>query len=224
MKDILEKSVAVLPVYFSDLLELFFAPKTFLQRKQVADQGDFQASCLFLGLSLLLLFLAENILRGNPDGHSVQGVASLFALTTFYILLWLVVLRLSWLAVNGKASFRQLFVLQAYASGPILYIVGGANLLAYAVTQRLDPDGTEALKDAMRSGVPDIELLSPSAQLFFACTLGTGLFLALVWGIAAWGAFREANAVTRTRSAMAFLILCVLSLPAFAIVFLLNSL
>lgn len=190
MYDFVKLALAQIPQYFMDLVEVTTHPKSFLRRKRGGGPDAANEACIFYGVTLLIatIFMVPSLPKAEGFERNVLMAAVFQGLM---LMLSLIVIRIAWKLVGGQATIRQLFVCTAYLSGPTTFVLlmffnVGDVLFRFAET------GGQAISNG-------------SAMI--------GAALAFVWATLGWGAYRTVNRVSRLRSAVAYLLSAILSMP-----------
>lgn len=194
MIDFVKLALAQIPQYFIDLVEVTTHPKSFLRRKRGGGPDTANKACIFYGVTLLIatIFLIPTLPKTEAFERNLLLAAVFQGLM---LLMALIVIRVAWKLVGGQATIRQLFVCTAYLSGPTTFVL----LMFFSIGDvlfRFAETGGQAVSTA-------------------SATVGVGL--AFLWATLGWGAYRTVNRVSRLRSAVAYLLSVMLSLPVILI-------
>lgn len=194
MNDFVKLALAQIPQYFIDLVEVTTHPKSFLRRKRGTGPDAVNKACVFYGVTLLIatIFLVPALPKN--DGFELNLLMTA-ALQGLMLLMSLIVIRIAWKLVGGQATIRQLFVCTAYLSGPTTFVLLMFFIIGDVLFRFADTDG-QAISNA---------------------TAMIGAALAFVWATLGWGAYRTVNRVSRVRSALAYLLAAILSMPVLLI-------
>ena len=208
--------------YLSDLLGLTSGPKRFLAGRLARQESRWQEGFLFFASSFVLTIAVSLPLVGaNPlrelasDTGFVIGSAVLFGYAVY----------VAWRLVGAKAPIRQFFTVHFYLAGVLKLMMTATYVFMLGVLRAGDP----ALNREVMAWVADgemLRLLSAGDRMLaesgawrvaiFVAAAGWGAMLA--WIAVAWGAYRALTGLGRLRSALAFLLFCLLCLPAFLLV------
>jgi hypothetical protein len=222
MKDLIEKIVAYLPQYLVDFGSLFSAPKRFIARKNTTAEETFGQSLLFLGVSIVLVVIMTAPLL--PPGKDLWTYVGATAVTLLVgVSLSAIALRLAWHLVGGKATIRSFFVTYAYFSGPVIVVFTFFQLLGVGVFKVLAPELYTQVIEAQTNKQPLPDLSGSSVPLISFFILVAGLLFLSVWGLVAWGAYRELNGLGKWRSSVALLIMGPLGWAIAAVLFFVSS-
>ena len=218
MKDLLEKILVYLPQYLSDFGLLLSGPKKFISKKYLKSEETFVQSLLFLGISLILVIVmtAPFLFPGRDLWAHVGTVAIGFLLG---VSLYAIALRFAWRIVGGTATVRSFFVIYAYYFGVGMVLLTLFHLLGEGIFKVFAPDLHAKVLEAWLVKKPIPNLSGNSVVLISLLVRIAGSFVVFAWGIVGWGAYRELNALSRTRSAVALSIALVLAIPVIVIVY-----
>jgi hypothetical protein len=97
------------------------------------------------------------------------------------------------------------------------------QLLGEGVFKVLAPDLYGQVIQAKLNKQPTPDLLGSSVPLISSVVLVAGFFALSVWGLVAWGAYRELNGLTKRRSFVALMIAGLLGWLIAAVVFFIQS-
>lgn len=194
MMDFVKLALAQIPQYFLDLVEVTTHPKSFLRRKRGGGPDMTNKACIFYGVTLLIATIF--MIPALPKTESFERNLLLAAVFQgLMLLMLLIVIRIAWKLVGGQASIRQLFVCTAYLSGPTTFVL----LMFFSIGDVL-----------FRFAETDGQAVSTAPAM-------VGAALAFVWATLGWGAYRTVNRVSRLRSAVAYLLSAILSMPVLLI-------
>jgi len=216
MKDLLEKILMYLPQYLMDFGLLLSAPKKFISSKYLKSEETFVQSLLFLGVSLVLVVVmtAPFLFPGRDLWAHVGTVAIGFSLG---VCLYAIALRLAWWIVGGKSAVRSFFVIYAYYFGVGMVLLTLFRLLGEGVFKVFAPELHTRVLEAWLTRKPIPDVSGNSVVLISTLVFMSGFVIVFAWGIVGWGAYKELNALSRTRSFVALLIALVLAIPVTAI-------
>lgn len=221
MKDLLEKILQYLPMYFIDFGQLFSGPKTFLQSKR-AEPNAFNNALIFISICLLLSNLMNYPLRPNNSDMLAQTMAS-GVLWLIAISLGAAVLMICWRVAGGRAEPQAFFVVYLYQFGLVAVLSSAVQLAAFGFVKTVDRDRYGAFVATIRTGRDLTGVVNRSAAMGAIVILLSGIALCCVWQVIAWGAFRDLFGAGRGRSAFVALLALLLSIPVLAIVVFVGS-
>lgn len=210
MKDLIEKILAYLPQYLGDFWSLCSGPKRFMAQKNTVAEDSLDESLIFLGVSLVLIVVLTSA-RRPPNTELWSYVGQTGAVVLASVGLGAIGLRLAWRLVGGKTTVRSFFITYAYFYS--VTIVGLTFFQAFAVGVYKAFAGPlyDQVIDAQQHDlpIPESDSIVPfvADSLFYA-----GYIFLSLWGFVAWGAYRELNGLSKSRSFFAFMIMGVLSL------------
>ncbi len=222
MKELIEKILAYLPQYLTNFGSLFVGPKRFIGQRNTAAEDSFGESLLFLGISLILvIIMTAPLLPPGKDLWTYVGANAVIYLLT--VSLSAIALRLAWRVVGGKTTIRSFFVTYAYFFGVLIVIYTLFILLGEGVFKVFEPELYAKVIQAKlnKQEIPDV-----SGSTVFWVSFGIlimGWVFLSVWGLVAWGAYRELNGLSKWRSFFAFTIMSILGWLIAAIVFFVAS-
>ena len=212
----IEQAVGFIPAYVSDLLHLLSGPKQFIGERLVADERPLERAFVFAFVSWLLANIST-----MPIQSSVPWVTDLaFAFGTILALGGAVLV--AWRLVGARAPIQSFFIVHLYVASIFrfglalffLSFVGTLSVWDRAAFEDVTAlaKGGDILGELLRRTTHVTENRGWLAALGVAYVVLAGM---LIWGVFAWGAYRRLNALSKTRSALAFLLFCILSLPVF---------
>ena len=214
MKEIVPLILSQIVHYLRDLFRILVRPKRFVRSRNTYSEASLTKSLTFLGISFALYsILLSALLPAGTDFFARTARNALFCLMT--AVSQAAALTFSWRIVGGRASFGRQLVTLFYFGGPFLLIFGVLVVFALGVLQSTFPELFDCAKNViMRGGRDDggechgllVAILSSDRafQLLFALVpLVLSLVVPWVWIYVGWGAYRELNAVSKTRSFLA---------------------
>lgn len=211
MKEIIDAALVQIPRYFTDLLDVSMGPKRFVVRQCANETEPVNEAFTFLGITLLADLLLQ--LPLVPAKENLLLKLATFAVTGGLMLLaTLAALRIAWMVVGGTANMKRLFVCTAYLLAPMLFIMVAFFLVGDVMFRIINPEGYQLLRINPFAELPDSAIEKGG---FFVCMvfLVLGLAAGYAWFFVAWGAYRILNGVSRFRSAIAFFIYNLISIP-----------
>ncbi len=217
MKELFDKVWRALPAYFGKLLELLSHPKIFIRKLNVRAPGAVKDGLTFIGITVFVTLVAQA--PGLLQMKDVLPVATIAVISVLGLLLSVGALSLAWRVVGGKLNFKTYFIVSCYVASvsTLLFLV--FVLVAVGVLNALDPvHAPELLKGDVSGGA-----LNGVGAMVYLGILAVGVLGTLVWISVVWGAFRELNSLSKTRSAVAFAIFVTLSFVVLALEALMGS-
>jgi hypothetical protein len=216
LKELLERLVTLVPAYFADLVQFTAGPKRFLtKRTRTWNDG-----LTFLAISFLLTFIVQLPLsRTDP----LLDAATSAAFVLFYVVLYGYAVLLSWRAVGGTAPIERFFAIHFYVAGVLKLILSAVFMTAMGLIRMGDPSAYEEMNNAIYSGnvlwfVTNAERFAYQPVWQMAGALAViGVLAMLAWILTIWGAYREVNRLSKTRSAVAFVIFCAACVPIYIV-------
>src|SRR5262249_42711291 len=137
MKDIIEKILAYLPQYFTELGEVCTTPKRFIAERDVNSDETFTASLLFLAISLVLQTLISAPL--NPSGRDLwTELGSVAVVTMMDVTLGALAIYIAWWIVGGRARAKGFFTTFFYFSGVPMVIGAASGLFDLSIVKVFD--------------------------------------------------------------------------------------
>jgi hypothetical protein len=195
-----------------DLGLLISGPKKFMAQKNTRAEDIFIQSLIFLGVSIVLFVIMTAPLR--PSGIDLWTyLAANAGASLLSVSLFAVALRVAWRLVGGKSPIGSFFVTYAYFFGTVIIILMPVLFLSEGVFKVLAPDLYAQVVHARLNKQPMPDLSGSSVPLIAFIILLAGFSLISVWGVIAWGAYRQLNSLSKWRSFIAFMIMGLLSLP-----------
>lgn len=230
MKDIVSLVLSQIVHYLRDLFGIIVRPKRFVRTRNHYSEASLTQSLTFMGISFALCsILLSGLLPAGTDFLARTARNALFCLMT--AVSQAVALKFSWRLAGGRANFGRQVVTLFYFGGPFLLIFAVLLLFALGVLQFTFPDFFEPFKNFIMLGGRDngefhrslvAVLSSDRAPSFLLAMAPSFLSFAVpwIWVYAGWGAYRELNAVSKTRSFFAgviyaFLVILILAFFSF---------
>jgi len=224
MRDSLEKIVSYLPVYIPDLVQIVSGPKQFVAERNRENKADIVKAFTFFGVSLSIFFILQS--GFNVPGKDFWTNAAIHGiLYLLFVVLFSAVLRLSWKIVGGKADYQRFLITSSYYMGVLLMGMATATLCFIAILRLFYPDSNAWLAKFVAD--PNLRrAYNPDPRISRGILVAFTAFLAVaistfVWGFVGWGAYRELNQLSRSRSCMALFLTILFSLPVAAVLFML---
>jgi hypothetical protein len=147
----------------------------------------------------VLAFVAQMpLLTGTPDPLTSLSVRATVAFLS--LILTVAALQLCWRAVGGKGALRATFLLSCYVVSFTTLVLVVFALAGEGLFRVLDPAG---YRDFHQGQLASFEGF---AFRLYAGLLIAGVVAASSWAWVAWGAYRHVHQVSRTRSALAFVL------------------
>lgn len=215
MQDMLTSILKYIPAFLDEFIALVSGPKRFIARKNSQSiDNNFVNALAFLGISMILLFLLRAPLF-HEDAF-IPNVVSAIVSALLIVVIYSAVFRLSWRIVGGAAPLKSFMITYAYYCGVLLVIIVlfmtiGEGVFkttspeVYAMAVSANPE--QAFTDAGIDPFDDDGFLASQLILYL------GIWIAGIWTWVGWGAYRELNGLTKTKSIIAFVLVVVLSMP-----------
>lgn len=222
MKELLEKIVSYLPVYVPDFVRLVSGPKSFVAERNKKNEGGLVRAFTFLGVSLAIFFILQWGFvapgKASSTDAAIHGI-----LYVLFVVGFSGILRLSWKIVGGKARYDRFLITTSYYVGVCLIGMAIATLCSIAILRLFYPDSNTwfvsvvAAKNPWAVQMPDPRILKGILASFLAfLVVAASTF---VWGLVAWGAYRELNQLPRSRSCAALFLTVLFSSPVVGVLF-----
>ena len=225
MKDLLATVFGNLRTYVPVLAALVARPKTTIAKHVAGDEADLSGALVFVGITVAIGFAFQApLLRPGEDFTMTAG-----AMAAFKILIIPFDAFLVWVAfriVGGTGRYDATLSAYLYVISPLYLALIVLNTTALGLVIAGNPDLADKIRDsrAYLFDNPDqLEALAENAPFIAWGYIGL-LYLQfltlLIWGILCLGAFRRIHAVSKVRSAVAYVISFVaISLTLFVIYF-----
>lgn len=216
MKELLEKILLYLPQFLSDCGAIIAGPKTFVLKKVKSEKlSKSKEYFLFLALSVAVITIISMLYPIQNEIYTTlaRNLVLVFVGFAGYSL----AVRGAFWIVGGRAPYETFFAVYTYISSPMLLICCIFGLVSNGIFRFLDPDAYDALSKASSLGARN-QIISDSsaANIFYIC-VAIGFGLIFLWSYVCWGAFREINHVSRTRSFVAFVLAWIFAQPVFVL-------
>lgn len=223
MKDLLELVFRNLRTYVPLLAAMVARPKTTIAKHVAGSEQDLSDALVFVGITVAIgLAFQAPLLRPGEDFTMTAGsVAALKILIIPFdaFLVWAV-----FRVVGGAGRYDATLSAYLYVISPLYLALVFLNTAALGLIAASDPDLAAEIRNSRTFLVDNPEQLAALADNAPAIAWGyVGLLYAqllamLIWGIVCLGAFRRIHAVSRIRSALAYVLTSVaISLSLFVL-------
>ena len=220
MKDLLDRSIALIPQYITDITDLISGPKRFLLQRTESDASHLADSLLFLALSFVISWLLNISFLDRDPFIEIAEDASFFVLG---VMAFGAALCLAWRLVKGRAEMKILFVIHFYYAGVLWLMMALSYMAILGVLRATEVQLYEDYREAVAQGqilefaLKNYERLNKSDAYLPVFVVGHLIvFIPLVWTISVWGAYRVANHLSKFRSGVAFMLFMLFGIPIMA--------
>ncbi len=211
MSDYIQRIIAYLPSFISELLALVSGPKRFIHRLDLEDKKNLTRALVYAAIAYII---ATVLLPSDFKQVEVFDANLLLQMGKYLVIILLMAIALytAWRLVGGKAPIHHFVIIYCYYSGTqflLIAIIIGTALKTLQIEN-------EALYDRLvllLNMPPSPEIQSEIARLGTdpACQqakaiFAVGVVLILFWFVCFWGAYRELNGLSKGRSAIAFVL------------------
>jgi len=222
MKDLALLILNQIPKYVSNFVHILVGPKGFVRQHNDDKQQTIAEAMVFYGISFVITMIISWPLM-PAQVESAQFLATRALLYLILVAVGTGLTLAAWRLVGGHATFGRYFVINCYYAGIIIVCQMLILICAFGVVKALDPELYPVMVDsftriqfenkklnALITGPDSTQhlLVMLAFYLFFLIELAA-IFL---WTILGWGAYREINGLSKTRSFAAGVIACALSL------------
>jgi hypothetical protein len=221
MKDLALLILNQIPKYFSNFISLLVGPKRFVRERNDDKQQTIAEAMIFFGISFVItMILSWPLMPTHVE--SAQFLVTRALLNLILVTVATGLTLASWKLVGGHATFGKYFVINCYYSG--VFIIGNMLVLiiAFGVVKALDPKLHLLMVDSfmhVRFENKELNALITDpddrrhlwAALAFYLIYLIGFVAICLWTVLGWGAFREINGLSKTRSFVAGMIAGVLT-------------
>lgn len=225
MREALERILGYLPTYLRTLPNVILGPKAFIRDQFAYGERQLENSLVFLGISFLIAWVLKSPF-GNP---SFMDLAADAVFLFVGVLAYGAAILGVWRIVGGRAPVQKVFITHFYYSGVLHGFYSGFFLLVMGAIRISNPDYYKFLFANLRNGnmkamagqesMALIDKAPASLIVYFV-----GLLVMFAWFFLGWGAYRELNLLSKSRSFFAallfllafFLISALLSMMAVA--------
>jgi hypothetical protein len=206
MKDLVNKVLPYLSQYLMDFGAVFLNPKQFIAQRSQSNDTDFVRAFVFIAMSVVVLVVSD-----TPRRSHEQDIWEQVAGTTFvaFVALGLTAasLRTAWRLVGGKATIGRFVATHCYFAGVTIVVMSIFRLLSLGVCKVFDADLYSRLVEPKSRDNPwfsaaDSDADNPIMWLVAAIYVA-GILFVWSWAVLAWGAYRQINGLSRTRSTLA---------------------
>jgi hypothetical protein len=206
-----------------DIVDLATHPTRLIARRLTGQATDYARAFTFLftallvGDAMLLWVIDTKLIAQGSVAQVAVGIASWFVAGQLVLLLVAgfmgALLALAWRLATGRPAARRVSIVWSYVFAGVWLGTCGWLVAASSALAVMDPSYLERSVAALRAGAPSsaFEVAEPRAEAVglraavgILLLVGAAIWLATaVWCVAAWGAFRQAFAVTRVRAWLA---------------------
>jgi hypothetical protein len=220
MKDLLDRTIALIPHYITDITDLISGPKCFLLQRTENGASHLADSLLFLALSFVISWFLDLSFLDRDPFIQIGEDLSFFA---FGVMAFGAALCLAWRLVKGRAEIKVLFVIHFYYAGVLWLMMALSAMAALGVLRATDAQLYEDYREAVAQGqilhfgLNNYERLHKSnAYMPVLVVSHLVVLMPLIWTISVWGAYRVANHLSKFRSAVAFMLFMLFGIPIMA--------
>lgn len=206
MGDLIGKLIPALPNFLIDLVDIFCGPKTFLESIDFNTKKAVPRAAAFFGICVLVSFTLDSMFAVRKQ-DLIPKFFSTISLDGVLFLVDILLIKLSWKIVSGKAPTKHQAVFFGYVSGIINITDSFIASIIVAFSKFIDPvhfalivnmqDFPSLADVAIHIGFVPAEAIAMSGFVVM-------LLVRLIWIIVVWGAFRRLNEVGKFRAAVAF--------------------
>ena len=212
MKELIEKILTCLPQYLADFGALISGPKEFIAQRNTRAEVTLVQSLVFFGVSVgLVVAMTAPILAPEKDFWTF--FASRAAGSLLGVALTALSLLFAWRIVGGKAPARSFFVTSAYFFGAPVVVFCTFLLVSAGVFKVFAHDIFKEFMYALVNSQPMPDMAGSSIPMLSLSIVAVGFVVVSVWCFIAWGAYRQLNSLSKSRSFIAALVSGLLSLP-----------
>jgi hypothetical protein len=206
-----------------DIVDFATHPTRLIARRQSGQASDYARAFAFLftallvGDAMLLWVIDTKLIAQGSVAQVAVGIASWFVAGQLVLLLVAgftgALLALAWRLATGRPAARRVSIVWSYVFAGAWLGMCGWLLAAGSALTLMDPTFLARSVAAVRAGAPPsaFEVAEPRAEAValraavgVVLLVGAAIWLATaVWCVVAWGAFRQAFAVTRVRAWLA---------------------
>ncbi len=213
--DILARLLKYIPIYLEELLTLIRGPKSFMASKNREHlDKNLRDALLFLGLTIVIvsLLIIAPVVENNAV---ILKSASFLILTALAVVLFSLVLHLSWRIVGGKASLKSFMIIYAYYSGATTLFIAIFIAVNRGIIKFFSPESYKILVNADLAKIFEIiaELQYDTWVIVGGYVFITGYVIVSVWNFIGWGAYRQLNNLSKWKSFSAFFLAGLFSIP-----------
>ena len=208
MTDLIDKLLAAIPAYVRQMIDLLRHPKEFMATIGLESDSATTQALTFLAISFGLAFIAQiPLLPRKLNTEVLFGVGAVQTAIAFAVDVAL--LALCWRLVGGQLPLKKFVVVSCYCCGVSMVLMLMVTLVALGAFVALDPVNGRFL---LNGTVPDpVDLVRSVGFKACAIIFAGGLLTLFLWIFLFWGAYRKLNQVSKTRSAIAYVIYLLLS-------------
>jgi len=220
MASLAEQAMAELPKAVDSLVAFLSAPKGFLLRLSLEDDGAMTSALAFFALfsaANFFLALPYQPPHSDPSSFAAKYVAFLGLGTIFFA----AEISIAWRAVGGRTPFRTYLLFTFYISAIATLLSSFGSLVSRGVVKVFAPTEIDEFSTVINNLLV-FNYTSLDKYVFTDSNTGVLLvglgifwvlsFIVVGWLTVCWGAFRQVNTLSRWRSAMAFALWFLLNL------------
>ncbi len=224
MLDLVKTIAKFLPTYLTSVIALLTRPKTYIDRRNRTNEY-LEDSLLFAGVSACIsLLLTPRLFL--PDGDIIESLGTRLVVGLVMAFSAAAMIAAACRLVGGKAPFMQFLVTYLYMSGMTAILSSALFFLAFGIAFAIDAEAVKQFVHLGRENTPFAAMSKDEARKFIQVVRSPAVIMLSVsncfifaWFIACWGSFRKIARLSRTRSAIAFVLAFVVLAPILGFVF-----
>ena len=224
LKEFLEGIAAYGPRYLGELIAIFSGPKRFMAALELDAPDLLSRALLFYVMSLSIAFVFQLPFRAPAEELWIPFVVTMsVSLVSIFINTALVMLAFR--MVGGSGSLQHHLILSFFVLGPFNVLISLIAAASKGIVKLRSPELLSLYDEAFEKAFLPLNFGDPANARFIplvenGATLAATLFtfvavysFTLTWMILTWGGFRHLNSVARGRSALAMLLMLLLTVP-----------
>jgi hypothetical protein len=211
VKELLEVVFGNLRTYVPVLAALVARPKTTIARHVAGGERDLTDALVFVGITVAIGFAFQApLLRAGEDFTMTAG--SMAALKILIIPFDAFLVWAAFRAVGGAGGYDATLSAYLYVISPLYLALVVLNAAALGLVAASNPDLPDEIRNSRTFLIDNPEQLealadsAPSIAWGYVALFYAQLLAMLIWGIVCLGAFRRIHAVSKVRSATAYVL------------------
>jgi hypothetical protein len=212
MKDILEFILKYVPAYLNEFIAVAVSPWQFMATRNRENINHNLTNALaFLGITLCFVWLLQAPLI-NKDEFFSRFVSAIIHMLII-VVVFSALLRLCWKIVGGKADFKPFLITYCYFTGVVTFILVIFKLVGSGLIKMNAPEFYRLIMSNDRAQIEALNVYADHYVIIGSLVQLGGILVSIIWLAAAWGAYRQLNQLSKTRSVVAYLLFVLFSSP-----------
>ena len=193
MFDAIKEVIGSFPRFTREFVNLVGSPRSYAASGKVFSVERYGEALAFLGFSLLITLVLKNTMFASARDHMPYLFADAVWKFTV-VLIETAIITFSWYLLKGRYRIGEYLTANCFYFGALSILGHLILLIVYAINRRIHDTAAASY-----------------IYWFTIICLGGSLIL---WTLTCWRSYGDFNHATPGRTALALLVVCVLSVPA----------